>query len=112
MKMSDKGESGSAARLIRKVVFTYRIEGDPEGTERTLTLEHGGSGDAVDAFVLSEELIRKLAYLEADGGCTPVKTESGSDWKVSTMEKEDTVRADCIWVHQASCIWQEYCPDQ
>ncbi|HSJ30600.1 MAG TPA: hypothetical protein VK933_04140 [Longimicrobiales bacterium] len=110
--MSDQGETGSAARLIRKVVFTYRLEGDPEEMERTLTLEHGGSGDAVDAFVLSEELIRKLAYVDAEGGCTPVKTAPGSDWKVSTMEKEETVRADCIWVHDLTCEWSEYCPDQ
>lgn len=110
--MSDQGETGKAARLIRKVTFTYRLEGDPEGTERTLILEHAGSGDAVDAFVLSEELIRKLAYMEADGGCTPVKTEPGSDWKVSTMEKQETVRADCIWVHDLTCEWSVYCPDQ
>ena len=110
--MSEKGESGIEARLIRKVVFTYRLESDPEGTERTLTLEHGGSGEAVDAFVLSEELIRKLAYVDAEGGCTPVKTEPGSDWKVSAMETEETVRADCVWVHNLTCEWSEYCPDQ
>lgn len=110
--MSDQGETGSAARLIRKVVFTYRLEGDPEGTERTLTLEHRGSGDAVDAFVLSEDLIRKLGYVDAEGGCTPVKAEPGSDWKVSTMEKGETVRADCVWVHNVSCDWGVVCPDQ
>ena len=110
--MSDNGESGIEARLIRKVVFTYRLESDPEEMERTLTMEHAGSGEAVDGFVLSEELIRKLAYLEADGGCTPVKTEAGSDWKVSAMEKEETVRAECVWVHDLTCEWKKYCPDQ
>lgn len=110
--MSDKGEAGSAARLIRKMVFTYRLEGDPEEMERTLTLEHAGSGDTVDAVVLSEELIRKLAYVEADGGCTPVKTESGSEWKVSTTEKAESERADCVWIHDVTCKWTEFCPDQ
>ena len=108
--MSDQGKAGSTTRLIRKVVFTYRLESDPEETERTLTLEHGGSGDTVDAFVLSEELIRKLAYADAEGGCTPVKTEPGSDWKVSTMEKEATEQAECIWIHDKSCLWSEFCP--
>ena len=108
--MSTKGETGSTTRLIRKVVFTYRLESDPEETERTLTLEHGGSGDSVDAFVLSEELIRKLAYTDAKGGCTPVETEPGSNWKISTMENASTEETECIWLHDKSCLWSEFCP--
>jgi hypothetical protein len=73
-----------ALRLVRKVVVTYRLEDDPKGADYTFTLEHEGAGAVVDALVWSEPLMKKLAYLEPDGACTPVRSEPGKGWKYTT----------------------------
>ena len=82
--MSEQGsEPGtSSGRLIHRVAITYRLENDPEGAERTLVLEHGSGGEVVDGIVWSEELMRKIAYLENEQCVEPKKGPGSGDWKV------------------------------
>lgn len=136
--MSDMGSVPDTAstRLITKVVLTYRLESDPKDTERTMVLEHGGGGEAIDGIVWGEELMKKLAYLEG-GECVEPKKELGrGDWKVYSPEtSEDSLATssetkalsdaevaagetrtasagdgDCIWLHKFTCEWDKYCP--
>lgn len=112
MSESDvRAEGGGTARLVRKVVVTYRLESDPEETERTFTLAHGGAGEMIDALIWSEELMRKLAYLEADVCRVPKKAPGMGEWKMYSAEQDSTVAADCVWVHDLDCQWWEYCPE-
>lgn len=108
MSESDvQSDASVSVRLVRKVVVTYRLESDPEETERTFTLEHGGAGETVDAVIWSEELIRKLAYLEADVCREPKKAAGTGEWKLYSADSE--ARADCVWVHDVDCHWWQYC---
>lgn len=109
-----QGKYSEPATLVSKVVITYRLEGDPEGTERTRTLEHGRGGEALNGLVWSGELMRKVGYLERDGSCTEAKKERGTAaWKVYSSEKEGEAdgAGNCFWLHSPSCIWSEYCSD-
>lgn len=109
--MSTKGEDGRQARLLRKVVFTYRLEDDPKDMERTFTLEHGGAGDAVDGLVWNADLMRKLAYLEREACTEPKKAPGTGDWKVYSSKESQAAggAGECIWVHDEDCSWWEYC---
>lgn len=125
-------DNGQEARIMRKVVFTYRLEGDPEDVERTWTLEHGGDGEVIDGIIWNGALMKKLAYQEQDT-CREVEKRPGKGaWKrssgraaaqqrqVSAPESEKAARADtstrsssgdCIWFHDVNCVWWEYCRD-
>lgn len=123
--MSTKGDAGAGGRVITKVVITYHTEEDP--TERTLTMEHGGRGEMVDAVVWNAELMKKVAYLEGERCVVPKKEPGTGEWKVSaaestasqtesktsTMEtstaQTSEVQADCIWIHDVDCFWWQYC---
>lgn len=103
-----QGSDGRAVKLIRKVVFTYRLEDDPKEMERTMVLEHTGAGGPIDGIIWNDELMRKIAYLEGDG-CTEAKKQEGTDeWKTYAKEGE---RSDCFWLHNVDCIWEHYCDD-
>lgn len=113
--MSENGDvpadGGGSGRIVRKVVFTYRLDSDPEGAERTLTLEHGGAGERVDGFIWGEELVRKLAYLE-NGECVePEKGAGEGEWKLYSAEGESGTEGDCVWVHDVDCNWWKYCAE-
>jgi hypothetical protein len=112
-RMSTKGEDGRQSMLLRKVVFTYRLEGDPKDMERTFTLEHGGAGDAIDGLVWNDDLMRKLAYLEREVCTEPKKAQGTGDWKVYSSNEEkagaEAEAGKCIWVHDEDCSWWEYC---
>jgi hypothetical protein len=112
-KSVDKGADGRPGRLIRKVTFTYRLEDDPEDAERTLTLEHDGEGEAIDGIIWSDELIGKLAYLERDGAREVRKQRGSAAWKTSSAQSEAVAASarNCIWLHDVTCIWSEYCSD-
>lgn len=88
--MSDKGSvpDTASARIITKVVLTYRLDGDPKDAERTLVLEHGSGGEIVDGIVWGEELMRKLAYLEGEKCIEPKKEPGRGDWKVFEAKGE------------------------
>ena len=122
-------DDGQEVRIIRKVVFTYRLEGDPDDVERTWTLEHGGDGEVIDGIIWSGALMKKLAYQEQDR-CRAVEKRPGKgDWKrssggaaaqqrqvstTSEMEADTSTRSssgDCIWFHDVNCWWWEYCKD-
>lgn len=112
-----------ALRLVRKVVVTYRLEDDPKGADYTFTLEHEGAGAVVDALVWSEPLMKKLAYLEPDGACTPVRSEPGKGWKYTTSGSTSARTSqsamaltsaagdtgNCVWFHAHTCTWEEFC---
>src|SRR5690606_13201422 len=140
--VSDKGSvpGTASARIITKVVFTYRLEGDPKDTERSMVLENGSGGEVVDGIVWGEELMRKLAYMEGKDCIEPTKREGRGDWKVYSPEagmqseardtkKLSTTRSltdadvtagetrtsaaadgDCIYIHTITCEWDRYCP--
>jgi hypothetical protein len=121
--MSTQGDAGALGRVVTKVVITYRTADDPQ--EQELTLEHGGRGESIDGVVWGEELMKKLAYLDGDGGVEPKKGPGTGDWKVYSAAKDSdvrtvqktevmkaqtsAVRADCIWVHDDECMWWKYC---
>lgn len=123
--MSTKGDAGAGGRVITKVVITYHTEEDP--TERTLTMEHGGRGEMVDAVVWNPELMKKVAYLEGERCVVPRKEPGKGEWKVYTsepavrqtdpklstmqtsVEQTSEVQADCVWFHDVDCFWWEYC---
>lgn len=123
--MSTKGDAGAVGRVITKVVITYHTEDDPN--ERTLTMEHGGRGEVVDAIVWNADLMKKLAYLE-EGRCVePKKAPGTGEWTVSAAEatvrqtdaktstvqtsaaQTSEVQGDCVWFHDVDCFWWEYC---
>jgi hypothetical protein len=110
-----KEKPGETVRVVRKVVITYRLAEDREETERTLTLEHGGRGEEMDGVVWSEQLIRRIAYLERDGSCTEAKKARGTgEWKVyssATKESASGGDGDCFWLHDPACSWWEYCSE-
>lgn len=127
-------------RIIRKVVISYRLEGDPEDTERTWTLKHGGAGEVINGLIWNGELMKKVAYLE-NGECrVPEKSPGKGEWKTYIEESRDNELGllrlllrrllrlfrpsprfqalsadsgggDCIWVHEVNCTWWEYCTD-
>jgi hypothetical protein len=122
--MSTKGDAGAEGRVVTKVVITYHTADD--STERTLTMEHGGKGEPVNAIVWSDDLMRKLAYLEGETCVEPKKAPGTGDWRVDgatppsdarTMEQSaltaeaSGVRTDCIWIHDPDCMWWEYCAE-
>lgn len=110
-------------RVVRKVVITYTTQEDPK-TERTLTLEHGGSGEQIDGVIWGDDLMRKLAYQEGDVCREPKKEPGTGEWKVYSAQpasgtgdaklysttQESGARTNCVWVHDPDCMWWSYCP--
>ncbi|MBR9990563.1 MAG: hypothetical protein KFH98_12455 [Gemmatimonadetes bacterium] len=107
--MSTKGGDDRQAKLVRKVVFTYRLEGDPKDMERTFTLEHGGAGEEINGLIWNDDLMRKLAYLEREVCTEPKKAPGTGDWKVYSADQKAAGERECIWFHDHDCMWWEYC---
>ncbi|HEX6132423.1 MAG TPA: hypothetical protein VFZ24_00485, partial [Longimicrobiales bacterium] len=80
---SGAGGRGRTTRVVTKVEVTYRLETDPEGTERRLTLTNA-AGEVIDGLILDEALVRKLAYRENAGYREPRKEAGKGQWKVSS----------------------------
>ena len=113
--MSEKGEvqsdAGGSGTLLRRVVLTYRLDSDPEEAERTVTLEHTGGGEVIDGLIWSEELMRRLAYLEGGECREPKKATGTSGWKLYSAEREAAPGGPCVWLHDTNCHWWQYCPE-
>lgn len=106
------GESEKGGRLVTRITVTYRDPADPEGKEETLSVVHSGGGAEVNGVIWSDDLMRKLAYME-DGSCVEPKKITGMDeWKVERTSSSTEVGSDCVWLHRLECDWHLYCPDQ
>lgn len=101
--------SEQVERIIRKVVVTYRLADDPDGEDRTFSLEHEGEGEIVDALAWSAPLMKRLGYLESDGRCTAVPIEPGKGWVVRTTSATAGEEGNCFWFHHHTCMWEELC---
>ena len=112
-----KGEQ--ARRIIREIVVTYRMSDDPKGEDQKFTIRNTGEGEAVDGVIWNRSLMEKLGYLEGDGRCTPVKSGPGKGWETDLKQPETQTQTqvrmaaaaggDCIWLHDETCFWWEYC---
>jgi hypothetical protein len=115
--------AGRPRRIVRKIVLTYTVEGDPEQKEQTMTLTRESQGKAVDGIVWSRSLMDRLAYLRGAGsqGCEAVQRRParGDDgWQqngkpprdgASLTAASDPSRGECIWLHEESCTWIAWC---
>lgn len=110
-----KGEQ--SRRIISEIVVTYRLSDDPKGEERKFTIRNTGDGEVVDGVIWNRALVAKLGYVEADGRCTPVRSEPGKGWETDLTQPETQTQVrmaaatdgDCVWLHDEACVWWEYC---
>jgi hypothetical protein len=131
---SSAPQAGRNRPLVRQIVLTYTMEGDPEQKEHTLTLSREGTGAVVDGVVWSRRLMDRLGYLDRPGGgCEPVqrrpaRPEDGWRRRVAAGGGVDATSDDpgtasfsaaatsadddgreCVWIHSADCRWIEWC---
>lgn len=114
-----KPEPGKGTRrLVKQIVVTYTLEGDPEQKEHTFGLRHTGEGAAVDALVWSSKLMKRLRYEDEKqpGRCvTPEQRSVGPEWRrIGTSGTMDTLangddRHHCYWIHDPDCFWFQHC---
>lgn len=103
------GES-APRRLVTRITVTYRLADDPKAGEQTRTLVHSGEGAEVDGVIWSDELMRKLAYLEGEECVAPKKLAGQDEWRLEGSTTESDGGGPCYWVHGTECTWMEYCP--
>lgn len=104
-----------AEPMITRVTVSYRLPGD--STEHQFTIEHEGEGAPMDAVSWSPPLMKQMVYREGTGYREPERKPAGSEWKV-TRSEDSTTRStsmsgypQCVWYHDASCRWWEWCED-
>lgn len=112
------GGRDQTIRVVTKIEVTYRLENDPAGTERRLTVA-SEAGEVVDGVIMNAALVRKLAYRENTGyenaknekGTGPWKVTKSSSTELSSASEDSSLNPECVWLHNTDCTWFMYCAD-